>query len=79
MGSFGMPQIGDFPTTTGVSEKEPLGRVNVPVRMIARLRELAKWEHASLATVVRRALRKEIDAMRRKRLRREAQTEINAR
>jgi hypothetical protein len=44
--------------------RTPLGRVSIPLDMIAEARELAKWEHATLSDVVRRALQKEIDRMR---------------
>ena len=36
-----------------MSTKQPLGRVSVPLDMIAEVRELAKFEHATLPQVVR--------------------------
>ena len=34
-----------------MSTKQPLGRVSVPLDMIAEVRELAKFEHATLPQV----------------------------
>jgi hypothetical protein len=63
-----LPQIGDLLRTNRqnleMSTKEPLGRISVPKELIAEARQLAKWEHATLSQVVRRALQREIDRMR---------------